>query len=409
MAEQKKRSLRIRPWNRLALLLVGLSILLMVAAVFSVQPRGHATGDELLLTSAPGSVLQQKRLSEGRLDRGVSLDRAALRLDQERLKHTPLTLKVGVYAMNNYAINLQVPSFSSTGYVWFKWDQAVQDYFQAHGLKVWKVVTPINLLDIPQAADSVFQPIGEDRPLRMADGSYYQIVSYKGEFFVDRADFTQHPFTRVSLPIMLEPDDIELSYGMLRLMPDLEGSGVGQFIDRSNGWIDIGWDLGEYRHHYATDFGFGEGASDYSQMVFQVVYASSAWYSFWKLLVPLLTVMAMVVGATKMDPEQWEVRLTLPVTVLLALVFLQQGYSADLPQLPYLTFIDEVYVVAYSLTIGSFLLMLWGCRRYYRALQIPSEPERQEALRRLDLSDDAWPAAVILVGIVAVAICWFTV
>lgn len=47
-------------------------------------------------------------------------------------------------------------------------------------------------------------------------------------------------------------------------------------------------------------------------------YRSSAWYAFWKLLIPL--------------------------------VFLQQGYNEALPQLPYLT-------------LGSFSLMLLGCRR----------------------------------------------
>ena len=56
----------------------------------------------------------------------------------------------------SYAIDLQIPSFKSTGYVWFKWDQAVQDYFQAHKLTIWKVITPVNLLDIPQASDNVF-------------------------------------------------------------------------------------------------------------------------------------------------------------------------------------------------------------------------------------------------------------
>ena len=205
-----------------------------------------------------------------------------------------------------------------------------------------------------------------------------------------------------------QADDINLSYGMLRLLPDLGGTGIGEFVTSNYGWVNTGWSMAEYRHRYATDFGFGAGASDYSQLVYQVEYRTSAWYSFWKLLIPLLIVMAMVVGATKLDPAQWEVRLTLPVTVLLTLVFLQQGYSAELPRLPYLTFIDEIYVVAYSLTLGSFGLMLWGCRRYYRAMQISSEPERQQALRQLDLSDDAWPAAVILVGMVAVAVCWIT-
>jgi hypothetical protein len=109
-----------------------------------------------------------------------------------------------------------------------------------------------------------------------------------------------------------------------------------------------------------------------------------------------------------MDPAQWEVRLTMPVTVLLTLVFLQQSYSSELPPLPYLSFIDELYVVAYSLTLLSFLLMLWGCRRYYRALEIEDEDVRRQVLQRLDLSDDSWPAAVLLAGLVSGVICWFS-
>ena len=397
-----------RSWNGVVLTLALSAVLLMVAAVGSVDSNGRPTGDQLHLTGAPSRLHHSRRQAEGRLQRGEPSTPAALQADREGLNATPLQVHVGLYAMNNYGLDLQVPSFHSTGYVWFKWDQAVQDYFQQHGLTIWKVVTPVNLLDITGGSDGVFQPIGEDRPIRMPDGSYYQIVSYKGEFFIDRADFTQHPFTRVSLPIMLEADDINLSYGMFRLLPDLGGTGIGEFVTSNYGWVNTGWSMAEYRHRYATDFGFGAGASDYSQLVYQVEYRTSAWYSFWKLLIPLLIVMAMVVGATKLDPAQWEVRLTLPVTVLLTLVFLQQGYSAELPRLPYLTFIDEIYVVAYSLTLGSFGLMLWGCRRYYRAMQIASELERQEALRQLDLSDDAWPAAVILVGMVAVAVCWVT-
>lgn len=396
------------PWNWVVLSLACLSILLIVLAVFSVGQKDTSTGDYLRLTSSISKDTHAHRLRSGRISRGSLATAPEMVKDRERLHQTPLKLEVGVYAMNNYAVDLQVPSFKSTGYVWFKWDQAVQDYFQKSGLTIWKVVTPVNLLDIPQAAASVFEPIGQDKPILMPDGSYYQIVSYKGEFYVDRADFTQHPFTRVSLPIMLEADDINLSYGMLRLVPELNGSGIGQFIGSTNGWINSGWSLSEYRHRYATDFGFGAGASDYSQLVYEVEYKTAAWHSFWKLLLPLLVVMSMIVGATKLDPSQWEVRLTLPVTVLLTLVFLQQGYSAELPRLPYLTFIDEIYVVSYALTLGSFGLMLWGCRRYYAAMQIPSEEERNEALRRLDLSDDAWPTAVVLAGMVAVAICWLT-
>lgn len=396
-----------RVLNIATLVLALLAVVLMAMAVVSVEERVGATGDELHLTSAANLSAHHGPQGQ-RLQRGSPLSGDAFDADQQALDRTPLQVRVGVYSMNNYAIDLKVPSYKGTGYVWFKWDQAVQEYFEQHDLKIWKVVTPVNLLDIPQAADNVFEPIGEDTPIHREDGSYYQIVSYKGEFFIDRSDFGRHPFTMVSLPLLLEADDIQLGFDGMRLLPDLRGSGIGEFIGSNNGWVNAGWSMGEYRHHYATDFGFGKGASNYSQLIYEVSYRSSAWYAFWKLLIPLLIVMAMIVGATKLDPAQWEVRLTLPVTVLLTLVFLQQGYSEDLPQLPYLTFIDEIYVVAYGLTLGSFSLMLWGCRRYYKAMEIEQESERQEALRRLDISDDSWPPAVILVGTVAAVICWFT-
>lgn len=408
MVERERIAARPRGWNWAVLVIALTAMLLMALAVGTVDLSNRPTGDELHLSAAANNLHRKLRTSQGRLMRGSPSSPAALQADRDRLKSTPLQVEVGFYAMNNYDIELQVPSFQSTGYVWFRWDQAVQDYFEDHGLKLWKVITPVNLLNLPNGSSTAFAPIGEDKPRKMADGSYHQTMSYKGEFYIDRADFSQHPFTRVSLPIILEADDDNLSYATFRLTSDLASSGIGEFVNTNNGWIENGWSLAEYRHHYATDFGLRTGTSDYSQLIYEVEYRTSAWHSFWKLLMPLLIVMAMVVGATKLDPAQWEVRLTLPVTVLLALVFLQQGYSSELPQLPYLSFIDEIYVVAYALTLGAFGLMLWGSRRYYSALQNESEAERKEALRRLDLSDDAWPAAVILVGMVAVTICWFT-
>jgi hypothetical protein len=394
-----------KPWNSAALILALLSILLLALAVFSVDNRAKGTGDYLELT-ASSPLSRQARgdlLNRGRLPK-----KEVLELDRQQLKDTQMKVSVGIYAMNNYGIDPQVPSFDSTGYMWFKWGDELQQYLVKTGLDIWKVMAPVNLLDIPQSADTVMVPTGTDKPIKMKDGTWYQTVAYKGKFFIDRKDFRRHPFTRLSLPIMIEADDILLSYGNLRIVPDLQGSGIGQYIDTNTGWINLGWSMAEYKHHYDTDFGFGEGASDYSQLVFDVRYASDPWSAFWKILIPLATVMAMVVGATKMDPVQWEVRLTMPVTVLLTLVFLQQSQDSGIPKLPYLTFLDEIYVVSYTITLGSFLLMLWGCRRYYSALALEDPVLQQRELARLDRSDDYWPAAVILAGMISVTICWFT-
>jgi hypothetical protein len=52
--------------------------------------------------------------------------------------------------------------------------------------------------------------------------------------------------------------------------------------------------------------------------------------------------------------------------------------------------------------------MLWGCRRYYSALKIEDPVAQKKVLDRLDKSDDYWPAAVILAGMIAISICWFS-
>ena len=112
---------------------------------------------------------------------------------------------------------------------------------------------------------------------------------------------------------MIEADDVVLNSSKLEILPDTKGSGIGQFIDSNLGWINQGWTLATYRHHYDSDFGFGEGASDFSQLIFEVKYSTSSWLSFWKILVPLMIVVAMIAGATKLETTHYDVRLTLPV------------------------------------------------------------------------------------------------
>lgn len=396
-----------KPWNASALIASVVGIALMVAAVFSIQSKPTSTGDYLQLVNPQHhSAIQVDKAKLGLLRRDSDdAPRPSVLPGAEE----PFKVKMGFYASNNYNITPQVPSFESTGYVWFIWKDDLQKYLTENKLKIWEVMTPINLLSLPNGADSVFAPTtGSDEPLQMKDGSWYLTGSYKGTFYIDRSDFRFHPFTRLSLPIMIEADDILLSYNKLQILPDAAGSGVGQFIDASNGWVNTGWAINSYKHHYDTDFGFGEGASDYSQLVYEITYATDSWLAFWKILVPIFIVMAMIVGATKLEPTHYDVRLTMPVTVLLTLVFLQQSHNADLPRLSYMTFLDEVYVICYLLTLTAFVLMLWACRRYYAALKIEDPTQQAIEMRRLDKSDDYWPTYVIVAGIISITISWLT-
>ena len=81
----------------------------------------------------------------------------------------------------------------------------------------------------------------------------------------------------------------------------------------------------------------------------------------------LAVVMTMVILMPKLEPQVWEVRIGTPVTNLLTLIFLQQGYKDTLPPLPSLTFIDKVYAFSYTVTLVTFGLSIWMLRRTNQA------------------------------------------
>jgi hypothetical protein len=174
------------------------------------------------------------------------------------------------------------------------------------------------------------------------------------------------------------------------------------------GWLNHGWSIAEYRHHYATNFGLGGPESDYSQVLFEISFGTSAWASFWRFLLPLAVVMSMVLLVFKVRSDEQDARASIPVTVLLTLVFLQQGYRAQLPDLPFLTFLDQVYVVAYVVTLVAFVLVIWIGRRYESMEQLPEGPAKQLLLQRLDRLDVIWPMLVVVLGAGAIVMCWLT-
>ena len=181
------------------------------------------------------------------------------------------------------------------------------------------------------------------------------------------------------------------------------------FNARILGWLNQGWSIAEYRHQYATNFGQGGSESDYSLVLFEISFGTSAWASVWRLLLPLAVLMAMVLLVFKVRPDEQDARASIPVTVLLTLVFLQQTYRGDLPLLPFLTFLDQVYVVAYVVTLVAFVLVIWIGRRY-ADMEEMEDPEMKALVRdRLEQLDNSWPVVVVIFSSLAIAVAWFTI
>ena len=397
-------------WNLVAIASVVLAMILALMAIARIDVTQVNTRDALRLSSAARALITDPRQlppSGWNTLRGELLSDAEARDDLDALESATHHVKVGVYANTTSELDLSVPSYSSSGYVWLRWDEALQQYLQTNNATIDQRFRLLNTLitDAPPG----LEPVGS-APERLDDGSYYQLFTYRGRYYLDRASFRHYPFMSVSLPLAFEVDDVDggLGYRNLRLEPDIRNSGMGLFA-RIIGWLNQGWSIAEYRHHYASNFGLGGAESDYSLILFEISFGTSSWASFWRLLLPLSVLMAMVLLVFKVRPDEQDARASIPVTVLLTLVFLQQTYRDNLPDLPFLTFLDTVYVVSYVVTLVAFVLVIWIGRRYADMEAMEQGSAREALQQRLDHLDNSWPLLVVTFGGTAIALAWLLI
>lgn len=148
----------------------------------------------------------------------------------------------------------------------------------------------------------------------------------------------------------------------------------------------------------------GQEGLDYSRLAADVVMRSDLFSSFVTWILPLLIVMLIVLLAPSLVGELGDVRLAIPSTALLTLIFLQQSCKAELPSLSHLTFLDCLYAYAYIVSLVLFVLFLWGTNVYAEA----SEQERTGALRRINRMDRVFQLTACA-GFVLIAIwAWFS-
>ena len=404
MASKKQKH-----WNILAVVSILLAGLLAFTGINQLDVGRVPSRDALRLSSASRALTtdRQRMLGDGWTSlRGEKLSEQEMVLDQKALEEAPYHVQVGIYVSDTYDLDLSVPSYSSNGYVWMRWGEELQRYLNEQDQTIEQGITLVN--GLLSDADPVLMPLSS-APVHNDDGSYYQLFHYIGRFYIDKASFRHFPFLTVSLPLILEMEDVNgsLDYPHFRFEPDIQNSGMG-LLAEIIGWLNRGWSIAEYRHNYATNFGLGGSADDYSLVIFDISFGTSSWSAFWRLLLPLLVVMAMVLLVFKLRAEDQDARAGIPVTVLLTLVFLQQTYRDELPDLPFLTFLDQVYVIAYVVTLLAFVLVIFIGRRYADLEAMPEGEAKRRKQQRLEQLDELWPLTVVVLSSVSIFACWIT-
>ena len=153
---------RRRKWNFLAIVSVVLAALLLILGISSLDVDQVPGRDSLRLSSASRALntsLDRLPRDGWSSQRGESLSGSEIQADLDALNDAKYHVKLGVYSNSTYDLDLSIPSFSSSGYVWLRWEQPLQDYLEANDNSLEEHILLLNAL--LSDAEPVLHPVQE--------------------------------------------------------------------------------------------------------------------------------------------------------------------------------------------------------------------------------------------------------
>lgn len=365
----KRSSHTAKPW-----LVVGcVGLILALSGPGQASRTTHHPSHHLAHhPSRPGSQLTNRHLSSY-----VPADTAAL-----LNKPNAVGVQVGAYVDNFHDLSIENRRFVGEGYYWMEWPQTLQDKLDAEKIEPKSMIVLANQVD---NWDAQINSLSEG-PIRLANGNYYQQIQFSANFYIPEINLKRFPFESLDLPVILETgdDSLAIQNDNVILLPDTSRNAlVGSFAE-INGYKISATSLKPIIHNYGTDWGLNDGNLAYSGLVLNATLKSTPLPSILKYFLPLLIVVGIVILAPSLEGELGDIRLAIPSTGLLTLIFLQQAYQAELPALDYLTFLDWIYACGYVISIGTFVLFVWGTNYYQRA-PVESKQQALETINRADI------------------------
>ena len=312
-----------------------------------------------------------------------------------------IAVNAGLFIENLHSLSLRQRIFNAEGFYWLEWPRSLQTLMEAEEISPLQFVEITNQVN---AASSQIQPETASPVARPGD-RFYQLVHFSTSLYISDVDLRRSPFERLVLPVVLEvlPDAMSLQGVKVVLVPDADPSNSMVGRDASINGFNI--ETTQYEslfHSYGTNWGLDQGNLDFSRLSAQVVMRSDPFSSFVTWILPLLIVMLVVLLAPLLNGELGDIRLAIPSTALLTLIFLQQTYKAELPSLSYLTFLDYLYAYSYIVSLVLFVLFLWGSNVYSST----NSQHKAEALRRINKVDTVYQLSALAGFSVVAILAW---
>lgn len=318
----------------------------------------------------------------------------------EDVRDDQVVIYFGIHVDKIYELSLHSRTFSADGSLWIEWDTENQKYMEKHSIAPHELLKLVNQIE---RWDSVFEPTTAE-PLLLSAGRYYQRFRFSSRFYDDEINFRRDPFDSLILPIVVEvaPGVMSQKYQQTLLYPHHHQNGFLGMSGTLSGYQLEGAILNSYIHQYPSRFGEWYQPA-FSQARLDIVYQSDYWSAFVNWVLPLIIVMSVVLLSPAVTGSMGDVRLAIPSTALLTLIFLQQAYHNDIPSLPYLTFLDQLFACSYLIAMGLFALFTWGTNVYIKA----PDDKKEETMERIDRVDVIFQIASVFAVATVAILAWF--
>ncbi len=285
----------------------------------------------------------------------------------------------GIHLENIYDLSLKNKTFSADGRFWLEWPEAVQKELEKQSLQ------PIQLIDfVNQVTEWEGRLEADNAQATQRGDKWFQSFNFSMQFNIHQLNLSRYPFNNLNLPITLAINPIHagLMQRQILLLPARNQQGIiGEYANLDGYQLQSAQINPELRT-YRTDYGLKQTIKA-SQLNINLKYSSSFWPAFIALLLPLIIILLIVLISPYLESSLGDIRIAVPSTALLTLVFLQQGYVANLPPSPYLTYLDRLYAVSYLICVSLFTLFAWSSNVFERT---PIE-QTEKMVKRLDTFD----------------------
>lgn len=249
---------------------------------------------------------------------------------------------VGIYGLNVYNLDLKSSTYSMTAYMWLRWKGDIDP------------VASLDFTNLVQDNNLTKKKL-LDTPKILSNGEKYQILRLDGCFF-QPYNLSSYPLDRQELSLFVE--NSTETYDQCSYVFDNSSSGYDVGL-KVPGWKVTGLEAKTYIHDYGTDFGEKgvASASQYSGIKISLGLERYINFFIWKLMLPLLIILLSNWLSLLLNPTLFEVRVAMPATALLTIVFLQQSALDAIPGCSSLVLMDRIYLLAY-LSVGLTLIQI---------------------------------------------------